>query len=216
MRGHPSAFAPVTLWPRPLPGDPEGKRHKTCHPASRRGPPQPSSYVNVSACADSRVRHISLNMHVQHGLERKHLYAQASVHLCVCVCFSWLVVCMSELMLLCYSDIPSGKEPGDRFHLPDCPYLFTGRDCADMTSDFTHTRWVGGGGVSLCPSPSLSPRVPASLRESLLCIRGNDLYVTLCLTQGETLVLWELTHEEEMWKMMTCGRDVIEQKNLIT
>lgn len=75
-----------------------GKRRKTCHPASQPGPRQPSSYVNVSACADSWVWHISLNMHVQHWLERKHPYVQGSVHLCArvcvfpgsqCVCLSW-------------------------------------------------------------------------------------------------------------------------------
>lgn len=71
--------------------------------------------------------------------------------------------------------------------------------------------------LPLCLSPSLSPRVPAtaaSLRESLLRITGNDLYVTLCPTRGETSVPRELTHEEEMWKMMTCGRDVIKLKIL--
>lgn len=58
-----------------------------------------------------------------------------------------------------------------------------------MTSDFIHTRWVGGragvwgGRVSLSVRLHLfllvSPATAASLRESLLRITGNDLYVTL-------------------------------------
>ena len=52
-----------------------GQWHKTCHPESQPGPRHSCSYVNVSARASLRAWHISLNMHVQHWLQRKHLCA---------------------------------------------------------------------------------------------------------------------------------------------
>ncbi len=71
-----------------------GQWHKTCHPASQPGPQQPGSYVNVSACTDSRVGHISLNMHVHHWLERKHLCTCRAQYICVRVWVSRLTVCV--------------------------------------------------------------------------------------------------------------------------
>lgn len=99
-----------------------GKWHKTCHPESQPGLWQLCSYVNVSAYTDSWAGHISLNMHVQHWLKRKHLCTCRSRYICMYV--SRLMVCMSKLIPVCHSDIPSGKVPHDCFHLLDCPYVF--------------------------------------------------------------------------------------------
>lgn len=59
-----------------------------------------------------------------------------------------------------YSDIPGGKELHDCFHLPDCPYLFTGKGWMEVTSGFTG---------SLCLAASSSPLIPASSPSGNLC-----------------------------------------------
>lgn len=102
-----SALMFVTLWLRP-PALTPGQRHEACHPKSRRGPRQPCSYVNVSACTHSWAWQISLNM--QLWLQHKHLRAR---RVCVCVC----------VILVCNSDFPHGKESHDCFHLFACPHL---------------------------------------------------------------------------------------------
>lgn len=57
------------------------------------------------------------------------------------VCVSRHTVCMSELIPVCYGDIPGGKEPRDRFHSLHCPYLFMSTGSVKVTSDFIQTQW---------------------------------------------------------------------------
>lgn len=85
-----------------------------------------------------------------------------------CACVSRTVVCTSEPILVCYSDIPDGKELHDCFHLPDCPCLFMSLFMHE--SGFMHTRRG-----SLCLAASSSPLIPAanvssSPSENLSCI----------------------------------------------
>lgn len=76
-------------------------------------------------------------------LKRKHLCTCRSRYICMYV--SRLMVCMSKLIPVCHSDIPSGKVPHDCFHLLDCPYVFMSAGQVKVTSNFIHTH----GGFSL-------------------------------------------------------------------
>lgn len=132
---HLSVLVAVTFWLRPFlwPG---GQWHKTCHPELQPGPRQQCSYVNVSACADSRAWHISLNMHVRLWPRRhKHPCMRDSAHL-----HPSFHACVPEQLLECYSDIPSGKEAHDCCRLLDCPYPFRSTGDVEVTSDFIHTQ----------------------------------------------------------------------------
>lgn len=79
-----------------------------------------------------------------------------SLHPCVCVSTLTVCVCESELIPVCYSDIPGGKEPHDCFRLPDCTYLLM------VTSDFIHTQ------RALRPPPSLSEVSPSCCSHLIL------------------------------------------------
>ena len=126
----------------------------------------------------------SVNISVRAGDASVCMYACV----CVCVCVSRLTVCVcvcggvcgcvcvSELIPVCYSDIPDGKELHDCFHLLDCPYLFMSTGLVEVTSDFIHTQWG-----SLCPSPSFSPHVPTAYTLSdwgftaILCFVSSEM-----------------------------------------
>lgn len=187
---HLCTFSPVTIvtpplrWPAGSGIRPVTPNHSLSH----------DSQAHMWMCQHAQIHEsdISLKIHVQHWLEHKHLCTCRAQYICVC-CVSRHTMRMSELILVCYSDIPGGKEPARLFSFARLPislheYSLGGSDI------WFHPHSVG---FSLSVSIfSLTVHVPAAYTFSkwgftaFLCVISftKCLYFSVCLTDKKETV----------------------------